>query len=386
MTKETETNTRGRDGKTWWIGDLSGAFADLGTFLPLVIGLLLIGDHDSSGLLVGFGIFAIATGLIYRRPVPVQPMKVVMALAIAGGLSAAALTASGMLLGVVLLILGVSGLIEKLDRIVPRTVLFGLQLGLGIHLVMVSIGLCGDHVWLGVLALIGLLALQVTPLGSISCLLFLGGALIWLLMYSSVPLPPAEAGWHMPVVILPDLSAFAEALETAFLPQLALTVTNAVLLTAVLAHEYFPASKKDITPRKLAISSGGLNLILAPFGAVPMCHGAGGLAAHYHQGARSGLAPVIFGSGCLLLGVFLAPKALSWLMLVPLPVVAAILAYAGIQLSHPKRLANVSKTCLAIVLSTALVSLLANVAVGLVFGLFAEFLRSRLAPLQHPTS
>jgi len=386
MTKKTEASTYERPGRTWWIGDLSGAFADLGTFLPLVIGLLLIGDHDPSGLLIGFGVFAIATGLIYRRPVPVQPMKVVVALAIAGGMSATALTASGMLLGIALLILGFSGLIGKLDRIVPRTVLFGLQLGLGIHLVIVSAKLSGDAFWLGVLALAILIALQVTLLRSTSCLLLLTGAVVWSLIDSSLALPPAEAAWHWPTVALPGFSAFGEALEVAFLPQLALTVTNAVLLTAVLAAEYFPGSKQEITPKKLAISSGGLNLLLAPFGAIPMCHGAGGLATQYHQGARSGLAPIVFGASCLTLGLLLAPIALSWLMLVPLPVVAAILAYAGFQLAHPKRLTAISRACLAIVLSTAMVSLLVNVAAGLAFGILAEFIRSRIAPLQRPAS
>ncbi|MGI9493651.1 MAG: putative sulfate/molybdate transporter [Geminicoccaceae bacterium] len=386
MSKEIQSNTDERHNKYWWIGDLSGAFADLGTFLPLVIGLLLLGDHDPSGLLIGFGVFAVVTGLVYRRPVPIQPMKVLAALAIAGGLSAAALTASGILLGFTLLFLGISGLIEKLDRLVPRTVLFGLQLGLGVHLIIASVKLTGEGLWIGVIALAILLALQATMLRSISCLMLLVGAVIWSLANSSTAFPPVDAGLHLPSVILPDLPAFVEALEVAYLPQLALTVTNAVLMTAVLAGEYFPTSKQKITPRKLALSTGGLNLLLAPFGAIPMCHGAGGLATHYHQGARSGLAPIIFGGCCLMLGMLLAPKALAWLMLVPLPVVAAILAYAGFQLAHPKRFVFISRACLAIVLSTALISVLVNVAAGLVFGLFAEFLRSRIAPLQRPTS
>lgn len=386
MTINAEKGSNQNQRKTWWIGDLSGAFADLGTFLPLVIGLLLIGDHDPSGLLIGFGVFAVITGLIYRRPVPVQPMKVVAALAIAGGMSAAALTASGMLFGITLLILGISGLIGKLDRLVPRTVLFGIQLGLGLHLVIISAKLSGDDLWLGAIVLAILLALQATALRTISCLILLAGSVIWSLTGGSVTLPPMSAGWHLPTIIFPGFGAFGEALEVAFLPQLALTVTNAVLLTAALSAEYFPTSRHEITPQKLALSSGGLNLLLAPFGAIPMCHGAGGLAAHYHQGARSGLAPVIFGGSCLLLGLLLAPNALAWLMLIPLPIVAAILAFAGLQLAFPKRLAYISRPCLAIVLSTALVSLITNVAIGLVFGLVAEFLRSRFAPLRHPTS
>ena len=78
-----------------------------------------------------------------------------------------------------------------------------------------------------------------------------------------------------------------------------MTITNAVLLTAALARDHFPERKERTTPRNLAMSSGLLNILLAPFGAIPMCHGAGGLAAMRAQGARTGLAPIVFGVACL---------------------------------------------------------------------------------------
>lgn len=382
------TQRSGSDGKLTfhgWLGDLSGAFADLGTFLPLVIGVLLIGDHDPSGLLVGFGAFAIATGLIYKRPVPVQPMKVIAALVIAGSLSAEALAASGLLLGITLVILGVTGLIDKLNRLVPRTVLFGIQLALGLHLVMISVELAGQHLGVGVALLALLLAVQATPIRAIGCLILLTGSVLWSIKAGLATVPPIEMGWYWPSLSLPSLKAFGMVMEAAFLPQLALTVTNAILLTAMVAADYFPNARETITPKRLAMSSGILNLLLAPLGALPMCHGAGGLAAQYHQGARSGLAPIVFGTSCLCLGLTLAPEALSWLLLIPLPAVAAILAFAGYQLARPRRLLAIGRTCLAIVISTAIISLLANVAIGLIFGFLAEFLRSRIAPLERPS-
>ena len=95
--------------KAGMIGDLSGAFADLGTFLPLVIGLLVVGQIEPTGLLVGFGLFAVLTGLIFRLPIPVQPMKLVAALAIAGSLGASSMAACGMMLGMTFLLLGAFG-------------------------------------------------------------------------------------------------------------------------------------------------------------------------------------------------------------------------------------------------------------------------------------
>lgn len=379
MTKRANPSSGANLDRNGWVGDLSGAFADLGTFLPLVIGLLVVGSYNPSGMLVGFGLFAIATGLIYRRPVPVQPMKAVAALAITGAISPAALAASGLLIGAALLLLGAFGLIDRLDRLVPRTVLLGLQLGLGLSLMMASVVLLGGDLWLGLLALAALAALQLTAFGSASCLILLAGAVAWSLVLGGAQLPAAVVGWHLPGLAAFDVSAFPDAMADAVLPQLALTVTNAVLLTAALSADYFPDSRKRVSPRNLALSSGLFNLLLAPIGAIPMCHGAGGLAAQYAHGARTGLAPVLFGAACLLLGVLTGPQALAWLSLVPMPVVAALLAYAGWQLADVRRLANVRRACLPIIALTVATSLIVNFAAGLLVGVLAELLRSRLA-------
>jgi MFS superfamily sulfate permease-like transporter len=379
MTNRTPPPPDGLARRGAWLAEVSGAFADLGTFLPLVIGLLVLGSFNPAGLLVGFGIFAIATGLFYRRPVPVQPMKAVAALAITGALSPAAVALSGLLIGAVLLLLGAFGLIDRLHRLVPRTVLLGIQLGLGISLVATSVALLGGDLWLGLALLAVLAALQVTALRSASCLILLVGALAWSLAAGDQQLPAAALGWHLPGLAMIEVPALAEALESAVLPQLALTLTNAVLLTAALSADYFPDSRARVSPRNLALSTGLFNVALAPFGAVPMCHGAGGLAAQVAQGARSGLAPILFGTVCLLLGVLTGPQALDWLSLVPMPVVAALLAFAGWQLADPRRLASVRRACLPIIALTVATSLAVNFAAGLAVGVAAELLRARLA-------
>lgn len=377
----TETKTSvSADGNAsrQWLGDISGAFADLGTFLPLVLGLLVVGAFDASGIMVGFGIFAIATGLLYRRPVPVQPMKVIAALAITGGMTASAVTASGLIVGLVLLILGATGLINHLERAVPRTILLGVQLGLGLSLLALSAELAGATPWVG-LAVLGLLvALQFSSLRIVGCLIILAGAVLWSAIFGASRIPAGSFGWSLPGLHAPGLAALHQALETGILPQLALTITNAILLTAALAASYFPQDSDRVSARNLALSCGGLNLLLAPFGAIPMCHGAGGLAAQYAQGARTGLAPVVFGMSCLVLGMFAGPDAAAWLALVPMPVIAALLAFAGFQLVSVNRLYNLRWSCLAIIGLTALICVFVNAAAGLLIGMLAEFVRSRM--------
>lgn len=366
------------------LGDLSGAFADLGTFLPLVVALLVLGRFDPSGLLIGFGLFAVATGAIYRLPMPVQPMKLVAAFAIAGGLSASSMMASGLLIGLALLILGCSGLIDKMRWLIPRTVLTGLQIALGLHLLATSAALIDDDVGLGLLALFGFLLLLATPLKALSCFILVLAGIAWSLLIGGADLPAAELALHLPAITLPSFEAFGYAAITVFWPQLILTLTNAVLLTSVLAADYFPKAKPDISPKRLAISSGTLNIMLAPLGAMPMCHGAGGLAAQYHQGARSGLAPTLFGAVCLALGLFAGPLAVDLLLLVPLPVVAVLLAFASFHLLVSKPVLYASWTCRTVIALTALISFTVDMAAGLAFGLIIELIRSQISALRQP--
>jgi hypothetical protein len=66
-------------------GELGGAFGDLGTLLPILLGAVTVAGMSAGGVLVSFGAFLLATRLLYRLPLPVQPMKAVGALVIAGG-------------------------------------------------------------------------------------------------------------------------------------------------------------------------------------------------------------------------------------------------------------------------------------------------------------
>ena len=76
-------------------GEVGGAFGDLGTLLPILLGAVAVGGMAAGGVLVGFGAFLLATGLLYRLPLPVQPMKAIGALVVAGGLSPGEVAAAG---------------------------------------------------------------------------------------------------------------------------------------------------------------------------------------------------------------------------------------------------------------------------------------------------
>ncbi|MET0065906.1 MAG: putative sulfate/molybdate transporter [Candidatus Thiodiazotropha sp.] len=358
--------------------ETSGAFADLGTFLPIVIGVLALGRMDPTGLLVGFGVFALAVALIYRRPVPVQPMKVVAAIVIASPFSPGAVAATGVLLGVVVLLLGLSGWIDRLARRLPENLLQGIQVGVGLILAWSGLKLMHEHWMIGVALVAGLLLIERTLLKGYAVLILIAGSIgVTLMMEGETP--KLNFGWFLPQMVSLQFDDFWQASLSVFLPQLVLTLTNAVLVTAIIAAELFPDDRARITPRRLALSSGGLNILLAPFGAFPMCHGAGGLVVQHRFGARTGLAPAIFGVSCLSLGLFLGPDAFKLLSLLPVSTVGALLVLAGIHMSLTRRVLRARDASLAVIIMTAIAALFFNVALGLLVGLGLEWVRRYFA-------
>ncbi|HEX9569422.1 MAG TPA: putative sulfate/molybdate transporter [Rhodospirillales bacterium] len=360
------------------IGEISGAFADLGTFLPLVVGVLAVRGFDPTGVLVGFGLFALATAAIYRRPVPVQPMKAVAAVVIAAGLTPAAIAASGLIMGLVLAVLAVSGVIGRLERLIPQSVLLGIQLGIGAHLALVGFAHVAADPLTGGLALALLVILLLTPLRALACLVLLALVVAWQAAGGGLP-SGLTLGFHLPGLAFPTGADFVAAAETVVLPQLALTLTNAVLATAAIAAGLFPDDRDRITPPRLALTSGILNLLLAPVGALPMCHGAGGLVVQHRFGARTGLAPAIFGLFCLGLGVSLGPGAVTLLAALPIAALGALLVVGGADLAFSRRLFEARLDCLPAILATAVACVTVNVAVGLAAGLAVEVARGVIA-------
>jgi SulP family sulfate permease len=357
-------------------GEFSGAFADLGTFLPIVLGVLSLRQMDPTGLLLGFGCFALAVALIYRRPIPVQPMKVVAAVAIASQLSPSMIAATGLLIGVVLLLLGLTGWINRLAEKLPQTLLQGIQMGVGLYLLWAGLKLMMDQWMVGLTLFLLLMLVQRTLFRSYAVLAIVVGFAAWSLIAGSTR-PDISVGLFWPPLVTLNMQDLWQTTTGVLFPQLALTLTNAVVVTAAIAGELFPDDRSRITPQRLALSSGGLNLLLALFGAFPMCHGAGGLVVQHRFGARSGLAPSIFGVSCLALGLFLGPDALKLLELLPVSAVGALLAVAGVHLAASKKLLHTERWHLAVVLITAIACVVVNVAVGLLVGLLAEFLRLR---------
>jgi len=361
----------------WSAQELSGALGDLGTLLPLALGVIAVAGLAPTGVLLGFGVFYVATALIYRLPIPVQPMKAMAAIAMTGAATPAMLAAGGVLTGVALLTLGLTGLITKFARIVPQSVIAGLQLGLGLALGAVALELMAGQPAIGLLVL-AVLALMLVAPKLPTALLGVAAAIALGQVFGVEPTAMPAAATFSLAQLWPSLSELETAASQLVLPQLALTLTNAVLLTALIAGDYFGKQAEHVTTRRLATTSGLANIALAPFGALPMCHGAGGLAAHYRFGARSGAAPLIL--GLTLLALALAPPEVAAAALAAIPAagLGALLLWASAELAISKRLFDCRPSCWPVIAVTVGVTAAFDPFLGLLAGGVCEIVRARI--------
>lgn len=359
--------------------EANGACGDLGTFLPYAVGAVTVGGLGAVGVLFGFGIALIAAGLFYGLPMAVQPMKAVSAVLLTSGLTPGEVAMAGLLIGASVLLLGLSGGVAWIARRIPPSVTLGLTLGLGLSMAWLGVKLMMDAPLLGAGALAFTIAamfvtrLPLLALGVVAVL-----AAPWLGLRDTVP-TLAGFGLSLPQFALPAWSDLPRALELAVLPQIPLTLSNAIIVTAAVSASLFHEQAARASERNLALSTGLGNLLLAPLGAMPMCHGAGGVVAQHRFGARTCCAPVLLGTVLLASALFAGESAAALLAAFPLPVAGALLVVAGADLAFSKRLFGTRPDCWPVIGVTAAVAFILNPAWALAAGLGMESARSLAA-------
>ncbi len=370
------------------LNETAGALGDLGTFVPIVIGLVVFGGFDAATILVFAGLMNILAGLVFRIPIAVQPMKAIAVLAIAGELSSGQVLAAGIFVGLCMLILGGTGLTDRFDRLIPRPVIRSIQAAVGLKLLLkgATLGLLahGEAVlrpWWGIngIALFVAAAALLVLLRRRIKLAVLGLIVVGFAAAAVAEpslLSTLEVTLWRPAVARFDISAVS-GVWLGGLAQLPLTLLNSVFAVSVLAIGLFPDNARRCRPARIAVSVGLMNLISCPFGGMPVCHGSGGLAAQHLAGARSGISMVILGAAKLAAGLLLGVAALAWMQAFPSSVLAVFLLFAGVALAKASRFWE-NGLCLTTVLVTAAV----HNATGLLpVGFAAGWLWHALYPL-----
>ena len=349
--------------------ELAGSMGDFGTLFPLAIGYIVVNGLNPAGFLVMMGLANIVTGLVYSLPMPIEPMKVLAVVAIAQGWSPSMIYASGFSMGVIWVILAATNLIGWIAKITPKSVVWGIQITLGILLALEAIKLLSSWWVLGILSIVIVLVFRQNRYAPAAIVLILLGLVISLIdgTFQKISLP---------VLTLPPLTNFSlgevwQTLLLAGFAQIPLTVTNATIATAALIKTYWP--DQPVSERKLSLNQGLMNLIVPFFGGMPMCHGAGGLAGQYYYGARTGGTNIIEGVIEVLLGLFFATSVAGLFTMFPTAIIGAMMFLVGVELTKFVKNIRPSEDLIPMGV-TVIVSLMSNMALGFVAGLLVYHL------------
>lgn len=376
--------------------EFAGSLGDLGTILPLAVGLIVINQLDATGIFFTIGLFYIFTAFYFRVTCPVEPMKVISGYAIATAIPAGQVQASCFWVFLILLVLGATGLIDRLTRYITKPVIRGVQLSTGILLLSQGI-----HLMIGTSALqrihgSGEPFLHIDQLAGIPIGILLGGALgiLCLFLLDNKHLPAAavvvgsgmligllfgrnvswehvDFGFNVPQILpygLPTMADFSFALIMLTLPQIPMTIGNAVIANADLSHQYFPEDSYRVTHKRLCLSMSLANLVSFFLAGIPMCHGAGGLASRYRFGARTGGSNLIIGILFLLIAILFGTGTLVIVQLLPLSVLGVLLVFAGAQLGLAI-IDIMNRKAIFVILMIVGITLASNLAAGFIVGI-----------------
>jgi sulfate permease, SulP family len=369
--------------------ELAGAVGDLGVLVPIAVALIVKNGLTPTAVLLPAGLLYVVAGLVYRLPVPVQPLKAFGAIAIAHGFGADDIAAGALLMGMIFVTLGASGLLDWVAKVFPQPIIRGIQLSVGLlfcelawKLVSATPKAFIDHrhsVWWLASITVVVIAMALLLRRRQIALVFLAIAMVAMVLafhgsYSFGPSP----------VHTPHLSwtAFSAAAVALVLPQFPLSFANSCLATADTARAYFGDAARRVRPGRLAITIGLANLFAGTISGMPVCHGAGGMTAHRSFGARSGGAPIMLGIVLITLALAIGATLTAALAGFPVPILAGLLTVAGLlHITLLKDLRGPWHWALA--LAVGITGFLSNLAVALVGALviwwLARWIQSRRA-------
>jgi SulP family sulfate permease len=380
--------------------EFAGSLGDLGTLLPLAIGMIMVNGLDPSGLFLSVGLFYIVAGIYFGITTPVQPMKVIGAYAIATAMTPHQIMASGILMGACLLFIGATGAITLIGRYIPRATVRGVQLSTGTLLMAEGVRFMLGSTRLQELHQMAEPFLSIQQLGPVPVGLVIGivGSLLTLLLLENKKAPAGlvivgiglciglvagtreglaqlKPGLYLPTILplgFPQGVDFTFALLALVVPQMPMTLGNAVIADRDLSINYFGDAARRVTGKALCVSMALGNLLSALLGGMPICHGAGGLAAHYRFGARSAGSNLMIGAVFILFTLGLGNGILAIFHLIPMAILGVLLLFAGSQLALTILDIKARKD-LFVVVTILGITLAANLAAGFLAGIVLAY-------------
>jgi sulfate permease, SulP family len=326
----------------WNRHEIAGGLGDSGLLIPIAIAMVTVNGLNATAVFAGVGLAYIGTAVYFGVPVPVQPLKAFAAAAIALGLHADVLAAGALLMAAAMALLGLTGAAGWLAARFPVVLVRGIQASVALPLVKAAVELAERGNWADLPAIDPDLsiAMAIVCCGLLlawragdrlpGALAVLGAGAIVGVAVSGLPsgldLGPQAVG-----ASVPDGAAFATALTTLVLAQIPLTFGNSVVATVDAERTYFGERAWRVRPRAVAGSIALNNTLAGVIGGLPVCHGAGGVTAHYRLGARSAAATLFAGSLLLALALVFGAALPEVLVRLAPGALAGMLLYVAIQ-------------------------------------------------------
>lgn len=333
------------------ISEISGAFGDLGTLIPITIDMTKKGVLQPCVSFFWGGIANIVAGLYWDMPMPVQPMKTIATVVSSklittpGGVAAA-----GLLTGGCAFVLGLFDVISKINKYVPKSCIAIVQCVTGIGLAQNGYKLIdGLNTWSGVdsyttamlCSVLILLNFINTPWYSVNRIVHrIPSALLLFVIGICISISVSSFNWAF-VNPFTLVSITTEDWKTGFLEgavaQIPLTLLNSVIAICDLSNSLFDTEiqagiKKEMTTKSTTVSLGLVN-VACVFGGIPTCHGSGGMAGQYKFGGRSGLSVVFLGIVKLAIGLLGASVFNTIALNFPNSVLGLLLFVCGAELT-----------------------------------------------------
>jgi hypothetical protein len=301
-----------------------------------------------------------------------------------------------------MLVLSVTGGLTWLARAIPKPVVRGIQMGLGLTLANIAL-----RTYLPDKTLAGFVA--ATPFGaSVSAVLpdwpalfLIPGFLLALVGFVVLLIGRAHGRWWagpavvgmgllvtaftadwsalsagvgltLPTPHVPSLANIATGFLILALPQIPLSISNSVIATEQTIRDLFP--EKATSVRRIGLTYATFNLIAPWLSGIPVCHGCGGLAGHYALGGRTGGSVVIYGTAFLATGLFLAGAFGELAASFPLPLLGVLLLFEALTLlSLVRELAGSSRDwTIALIVALSAFGLPQGYLVGVIAGLLLD--------------
>ena len=375
--------------------EVAGAFGDIGVLFPIAIALITLNRLNPTAVFLAAGMAYLFAGWYFQIPISVQPLKAVAAIALAFGLPSSAIASSGLIMGVLLALIGLTNTAAWLAKLFTLPIVRGIQLGLGLLLMREGMRLImsrqatlifanGTSVrgWaLASIAAALLLALRNSPRFPAALFLLSAGIAVGVVAqwghFSQLAFGP------QPIILLhPNRDELWRILFLLVIPQFALTFGNSIVATENTAQILHGRQARRVTARGLSFSIALINLFSGMIQSAPMCHGSGGITAHYKFGARTSRASYIIGGVCVALALF-GRAATDVLRLIPIAVLAVFLLYVGVQ--HAAYLKDIAQRRLWLLIAV-MVGVVSLVTTNLMWGFLTGFALQMLLVIYERTS